>query len=307
MKRQPLAFQPMTGKTLALIFEKPSTRTRVSFEVGMRQLGGQVTTLSGAELQLGRGETVGDTGRVLSRYVDLVMIRTFEEHKLHELAAGCGVPVINGLTNQSHPCQVMADIMTVEEWLGGIADKTVAWCGDGDDNVLISWIYAAVAFDFTLRIVCPPSFRRVRKRWSRSKGMAPEGERDGGHRGDVCADVVVTDCWVSMHNSDAAARDERLEPYQVDGALMRRAAPNAIFLHRLPAHRGEEVTDESSTGRNPACGTRPKTACMCKRRSCAGACVAKTGPPSDERRKRHAASAARSWGRELGRSARHDR
>jgi len=248
MKRQPLAFQPMTGKTLALIFEKPSTRTRVSFEVGMRQLGGQVTTLSGAELQLGRGETVGDTGRVLSRYVDLVMIRTFEEHKLHELAAGCGVPVINGLTNQSHPCQVMADIMTVEEWLGGIADKTVAWCGDGDDNVLISWIHAAVAFDFTLRIVCPPEFPPRTEALVTAQRHGAKVSVTADIAGVDGADVVVTDCWVSMHNSDAAARYERLEPYQVDGALMRRAAPNAIFLHCLPAHRGEEVTDEVIDG-----------------------------------------------------------
>src|SRR3984885_8546864 len=145
MKKQPLAFRPMEGKTLALIFEKPSTRTRVSFEVGMRQLGGSVTTLSGAEIQLGRGETVADTGRVLSRYTDIIMIRTFAEEKLFEMAEGATVPVINGLTDRSHPCQALADIMTVEEKFGSIAGKTAVWSGDGDNNVLTSWIHAAPA------------------------------------------------------------------------------------------------------------------------------------------------------------------
>ena len=156
MKKSPLAFRPMEGKTLALIFEKPSTRTRVSFEVGMRQLGGAVTTLSGAEIQLGRGETIADTGRVLSRYADIIMLRTFAEHKLHELAEGASVPVINGLTDRSHPCQVMADIMTAEERLGSLAGKTVMWSGDGDNNVLTSWMHASSMFDFELRIACPP-------------------------------------------------------------------------------------------------------------------------------------------------------
>ncbi|NTU77383.1 MAG: ornithine carbamoyltransferase, partial [Alphaproteobacteria bacterium] len=152
------SFQPMAGKTLALIFEKPSTRTRVSFEVGMRQLGGQVTTLTGAEIQLGRGETIADTGRVLSRYLDLIMIRTFEEKKLYELAAGATLPVINGLTNESHPCQVMADLMTAEERLGSLAGKTFVWCGDGDNNVLYSFLHAAPVFGYALRVICPPEF-----------------------------------------------------------------------------------------------------------------------------------------------------
>ena len=149
LKKSPLALRPMEGKTLALIFEKPSTRTRVSFEVGMRQLGGGVTTLSGAEIQLGRGETVADTGRVLSRYTDIIMIRTFAEHKLHELAEGASVPVINGLTDRSHPCQVMADIMTVEEKLGDLKQAR-PWlgAGDGDNNVLTSWMHAAPLFGF---------------------------------------------------------------------------------------------------------------------------------------------------------------
>ncbi len=248
LKRAPLAIQPMAGKTLALIFEKPSTRTRVSFEVGMRQLGGAVTTLSGAEIQLGRGETVADTGRVLSRYVDLIMIRTFEESKLLELAAGADVPVINGLTNQSHPCQVMADIMTVEERLGAIESKTVAWVGDGDNNVLNSWIHAAGVFGFTLRIVCPPEFppRAELLIAAQKAGAEVTVSADVAEVAD--ADVVLTDCWASMHNSDVAARQTLLTPYQVDAAVMRRAKPEAIFLHCLPAHRGEEVTDEVIDG-----------------------------------------------------------
>src|ERR1700733_10767468 len=163
MKKSPLAFRPMEGKTLALIFEKPSTRTRVSFEVGMRQLGGEVTTLSGAEIQLGRGETIADTGRVLSRYTDIIMLRTFAEHKLYELAEGASVPVINGLTDQSHPCQAMADVMTAEERLGSVKGKTAVWLGDGDNNVVTSWIHAAPVFDFTLRIISPPEFATPKK------------------------------------------------------------------------------------------------------------------------------------------------
>ena len=248
LKKEPRAYTPFTGKTLALIFEKPSTRTRVSFEVGMRQLGGQVTTLSGAEIQLGRGETIGDTARVLSRYVDLIMLRTFDENKVIELAAGSSVPVINGLTNQSHPCQVMADIMTVEEWLGDISSKTIAWVGDGDDNVLTSWIHAASAFKFALKIACPPEFPPRRD-------VLIAAQKSGANvivTADLSvvegADVVITDCWVSMHNSDVAARHELLSPYLVDAALMRRAAPHAIFLHCLPAHRGEEVTNDVIDG-----------------------------------------------------------
>lgn len=248
LKKTPLAFRPMEGKTLALIFEKPSTRTRVSFEVGMRQLGGHVTTLSGAEIQLGHGETIGDTARVLSRFTDLIMIRTFAEQKLHELAAGASVPVINGLTNQSHPCQVMADLMTVEERFGSVVGKTVVWIGDGGNNVLVSWLHAASVFDFTLKIIAPPEF-------SLPKDLLIKAQKDGARvsvtadlREVKGADVVLTDCWVSMHNSDAAARHERLAPYQVNADVMRQASPNAIFMHCLPAHRGEEVTDEVIDG-----------------------------------------------------------
>ena len=248
LKLAPLACRPMTGKTLALIFEKPSTRTRVSFEVGTRQLGGDVTTLSGAEIQLGRGETIADTGRVLSRYVDLIMIRTFDESKLHEMAAGSGIPVINGLTNQSHPCQVLGDVMTVEERLGGIAGKTVVWIGDGDNNVLNSWIHAATAFHFSLRIVSPPEFSPKPEILIKTQKRGTDVSVTADVEASAGADVVVTDCWVSMHNSDTAARYDRLPPYRVDSALMRRASPGAIFLHCLPAKRGEEVTDEVLDG-----------------------------------------------------------
>lgn len=248
LKKDPLAFRPMEGKTLALIFEKPSTRTRVSFEVGMRQLGGQITTLSGAEIQLGRGETIADTGRVLSRYTDIIMLRTFANEKLYELAAGASIPVINGLSDYSHPCQVMADLMTAEEKLGSLQGKTAVWLGDGSDNVLISWIHAAPVFGYSLRVICPPEFVpptdvliAAQKKGVQISVSADLSAVDG-------ADIVLTDCWVSMHNSDAAARHERLAPYQVNAEIMRKAAKNAIFMHCLPAHRGEEVSDEVMDG-----------------------------------------------------------
>jgi ornithine carbamoyltransferase len=243
LKKAPLAHRPMEGKTLALIFEKPSTRTRVSFEVGMRQLGGQVTTLSGAEIQLGRGETISDTGRVLSRYVDIIMLRTFDDHKLYELAEGATVPVINGLTNQTHPCQVMADLMAAEERLGSLKGKTAAWLGDGGDNTLNSWIHAAPIFDFAVRVICPPEFAPAPEILiaAQKKGVNVTVSADiDTVKG---ADIVLTDCWVSMHNSDAAARHELLSPYQVNADVMKQAAPHAVFMHCLPAHRNEEVTD----------------------------------------------------------------
>ncbi|MDR3450011.1 MAG: ornithine carbamoyltransferase [Alphaproteobacteria bacterium] len=249
LKKSPLAYRPMEGKTIALIFEKPSTRTRVSFEVGFRQLGGSVTTLTGAEIQLGRGETVADTGKVLSRFVDIAMIRTFAEHKLYELAEGASIPVINGLTDTSHPCQIMADVMTAQENLGDLKGRKVVWLGDGDNNVLTSWIHIAPLFDIDLHIVCPPEFAppkalliAAQKRGAKvSVNADPATARD--------ADIVITDCWVSMHNSDAGIRHQLLEPYRVDQALMKRAAPSAIFMHCLPAHRGEEVTDEVIDGK----------------------------------------------------------
>ncbi len=240
--------RPLAGKTLAMIFEKPSTRTRVSFEVGMRQLGGEVIMLSGDEIQLGRGETIADTARVLSRYVDVIMIRTGSEARLAEMAANATVPVINGLTDDSHPCQLMADVMTFEEHKGPIAGRVVAWSGDGN-NVARSWIKAAVAFGFELRLACPEGLKPpadliqwAQKQGARiSVGTDPESTVDG-------ADCVVTDTWVSMGDKEAPSRHNLLRPYQVDSKLMARAAPDAIFMHCLPAHRGEEVSDDVIDG-----------------------------------------------------------
>jgi ornithine carbamoyltransferase len=243
LKKEPLAHRPMRDKTIALIFEKPSTRTRVSFEVGMRQLGGSVTTLTGAEIQLGRGETVADTGRVLSRYVDIVMIRTFAEHKLYELAAGASIPVINGLTDRSHPGQVIADLMTAEERLGDLSGKRAVWLGDGDNNVLTSWMHAAPILGFSLDIVCPPEFAPPVAHLADLQKAGAKINVTADIDAVAGADIVLTDCWVSMHNSDAGIREQLLTPFRVDEALMKRAAKNAIFLHCLPAHRGEEVTD----------------------------------------------------------------
>ena len=233
----------LAGKTLAIVLEKPSTRTRVSFEVGMRQLGGRVVVLPDSETHLGRGETVADTARVLSRYVDIIMIRTDASAKLLELASHATVPVINGLTDDSHPCQVMADVMTFEERQGPIAGRRVAWVGDGN-NVAASWIHAAQRFDFTLRLACPEPLRPPPR-------LMEWADREGGDVVVVAAaaaavagaDCVVTDTWVSMGQKDAARRRDLLTPYRVDEALMAAAKPDALFMHCLPAHRGEEVTD----------------------------------------------------------------
>ncbi len=234
--------RPLAGKTLALIFEKPSTRTRVSFEVGMRQLGGEVIVLSGKETQLGRGESVADTARVLSRYVDAIMLRTDRASKLHELAAHATVPVINGLTEASHPCQLMADVLTFEEQRGPIAGQVVAWCGDGN-NVARSWIEAAVRFGFTLRLATPDGLTPPADliAWARAEGGRIELTDDpvAAVAGARC---VVTDTWVSMSDDPNESRHNLLAPYRVTEALMARAAPDAIFMHCLPAHRGEEVT-----------------------------------------------------------------
>ena len=240
--------RPLTGKTLAMIFERPSTRTRVSFEVAMRQLGGDVILLTAEEMQLGRGETLADTARVLSRYVDAIMIRTLDADELLELARHATVPVINGLTRRSHPCQVMADVMTFEEHLGPIRGRTVAWSGDAN-NVLTSWMHAAERFDFRLRVASPPELapKKPLLDWIKSSGAAirvgsdPEEAVKG-------ADCVVTDTWVSMGDRNGSRRHNLLKRYQVNGRLMARAKPNAIFMHCLPAHRGEEVTDEVIDG-----------------------------------------------------------
>jgi ornithine carbamoyltransferase len=233
--------RPLAGKTLALIFEKPSTRTRVSFEVGMRQLGGEVVVLSGKETQLGRGESIADTARVLSRYVDAIMLRTDKASKLHELAEYATVPVINGLTEASHPCQLMADVMTFEEHAGPIAGQVIAWCGDGN-NVARSWIEAAVRFGFTLRLATPSELRPPEDviAWALAQGAKIELTDDpvAAVSGAKC---VVTDTWVSMSDNPNESRHNLLAPYRVTAKLMEHASPGALFMHCLPAHRGEEV------------------------------------------------------------------
>jgi ornithine carbamoyltransferase len=240
--------KPFAGKTLATIFEKPSTRTRVSFELAMKQLGGDVVNLSASELQLGRGESVADTARVLSRYVDVIMLRTDNVARLQELAEYASVPVINGLTNMSHPCQLMADVLTFEEHRGPIANQVVAWVGDGN-NVACSWIEAAVRFGFTLRIATPEMRRPPQKLldWARGQGALIELS-DDPQAAVAGARCVVTDAWVSMADDPNTSRHNMLMPYQVNQRLMDHAAPDALFMHCLPAHRGEEVTAEVIDG-----------------------------------------------------------
>ena len=246
------AERPLEGKMVALIFEKPSTRTRVSFDLGVRQMGGQTMVLSGSEMQLGHGETIADTARVLSRYVDMIMIRTFEEATLLEMAEYASVPVINGLTNRTHPCQIMADILTFEEHRGSIQGKRVVWTGDGN-NVCASFIHAAGQFGFDFVFAGPepldPEADFVER--ARAKGVKIEIQRDVKEavRG---ADLLVTDTWISMHDSQTARerRHNQLRPYQVDDALMAQAKPDALFMHCLPAHRNEEVTSSVMDGPN---------------------------------------------------------
>jgi len=249
-KRVPKELRPkgIEDLVLAMIFEKPSTRTRVSFDIAMRQLGGGALTLNHTDLQLGRGESVADTARVLSRYADGIMIRANAHATLMELAKYATIPVINGLTEKSHPCQVMADIQTFEEHLGPIKGKTVAWVGDGN-NVAVSWMHAAVRFGFELRLACPkalfPEDEAVE--WvTREKGDVEIGTDP--ERAVKGVDCVVTDTWVSMGQSDAAKRKKMLAPYAVNEKLMSKAAKNAIFMHCLPAYRGHEVTEEVLEG-----------------------------------------------------------
>jgi len=240
--------KPLDGKTLAMIFERPSTRTRVSFDVGMRQLGGEAIMLTGQEMQLGRGETIADTARVLSRYVDAIMIRILNHDALLELAAHATVPVINGLTRRSHPCQVMADVMTFEEHRGSIEGKTVAGTGD-DNNVLASWAHAAERFKFSLNIATPPELapKKPMRDWIKATGasIVIGNDPEAAVRG---ADCVVADTWVSMGDKDGEHRHNLLRPYQVNAKLMSLAKKDALFMHCLPAHRGEEVTDEVIDG-----------------------------------------------------------
>jgi ornithine carbamoyltransferase len=242
----------LASRTLVMIFEKPSTRTRVSFQVAMQQLGGHVVVMSESESQLGRGETIADTARVLSRYADAIMIRTDDPKKLDELETHATVPVINGLTDFSHPCQIMADVRTFEEHRGPIKGKVIAWSGDGN-NVAQSWIHAAVRFGFTLRLACPEELRP-------HAGVLAWAEAEGGGvtvtddptAAVENADLVVADTWISMgtptSEGDANTRRKLLAPYRVDAALMARAKNKALFMHCLPAHREEEVTSEVMDG-----------------------------------------------------------
>ncbi|HEY1614026.1 MAG TPA: ornithine carbamoyltransferase [Rhizomicrobium sp.] len=239
----PDADTPCEGRVLALIFDKHSTRTRISFDMAMRQLGGTTLMMSGQEMQLAREETIADTARVLTRYLDAVMIRLLDHEMVRDLAANAGIPVINGLTKLSHPCQVLADVMTFEERKGPIKDRTVAWVGDAN-NVLTSWVHAAARFGFRLRIATPGALapRQGLIDWAAGEGAMVTSGHDP--RDAVTgADCVVTDAWVSMGDEDAVNRRNLLKHYQVNETLMARAAPDAIFLHCLPAHRGEEVTD----------------------------------------------------------------
>jgi ornithine carbamoyltransferase len=248
MKRGDYPDRPLTGQTLAMIFGKTSTRTRVSFEVGVWQLGGQALFLSSREIQLGRGEPIRDTARVLSGYVDGIMIRTYQHTEVEELARFATVPVINGLTDLLHPCQVLADVMTVREEFGGCEGKVVAWIGDGN-NMANSWLEAAGAFGFELRLACPEGyepdhaiFERNAARTRISITELPEEAVAGAH-------VVTTDVWASMgHEEEADSRRQAFRGYAVDETLMAQARREAIFLHCLPAHRGEEVSDSVLEG-----------------------------------------------------------
>ena len=240
IKKQLASFQPLSGKALAMIFEKPSTRTRVSFQIGMQQLGGHVVLLSGTDSQLGRGETIADTARVLSRYVDAIVIRTDNHEKIIEMAEYASVPVINALTDDSHPCQVMADIMTYEEHRGEIFGRKVAWCGDGN-NVALSWIHAASRFKFNMCLASPIGHRVP-------STVLMEARECGAHITETenpieavdQADIVVTDTWISMGDK-ASDLSNIFLPYQVTRDLMAKAKSDAIFMHCLPAHRNEEV------------------------------------------------------------------
>jgi ornithine carbamoyltransferase len=238
----------LADKMLAMIFERQSTRTRVSFDVGMRQLGGETMFLSGNDMQLAREETLSDTARVMSRYVDAIMIRILDHDDLMELAGASSIPVINGLTRRAHPCQVMADIMTYEEHRGPIAGKKVAWVGDSN-NVMASWVHATRIFGSTLTIACPEEFEP-------DQGMRADIRKAGGavtvtedpNEAVENADLVIADTWVSMGDTDATERRKALKPYQVNTTLMARAKADALFMHCLPAHRGDEVTDEVIDG-----------------------------------------------------------
>jgi ornithine carbamoyltransferase len=249
-RRPPSAYRPpqLAGRVLVMIFEKPSMRTRVSFDLAMRELGGEVVFLSSEELQLGRRETVADSARVLSRYGDAILLRTVEHATLTELADCATVPVINGLTNHSHPCQIMADLMTVEERLGPIGRQTIAWVGDAN-NVATSWVHAAVRLGFELRIACPQQLEPQPDlmQWVHQSAGRVSVTQDPA-AAVAGANAVVADTWVSIGDNDRERREAILTPYRVDGALMAGATRGAVFLHCLPAYRGKEVTADVIDG-----------------------------------------------------------
>lgn len=253
MSKAGVDFRPLVGKTLGMIFHKPSTRTRVSFEVAMAQLGGHALNLTAAELQLRRGETIADTGRVLSRYLDAIMIRTYSHADVVELAAAASVPVINGLTDFSHPCQILADLLTIKEKKGRLEGLKLAYVGDGN-NVAHSLLFGCSKVGMHVAVACPPGYEPDRGAVDR----ATEFARASGGRVEVVsdprqavagADVVYTDVWASMgQEAEEEQRRQVFGAYQVNAELMARAAPGAIFMHCLPAHRGQEVTDEVIDG-----------------------------------------------------------
>ena len=249
-RRTPSAQQDqlLDGKVVVLIFEQPSLRTRMSFEVGIRDLGGSPMMVTGKEIELGEREAIKDTARVISRYADAIMIRMLDHAKLSEFAHWATVPVINGLTKSSHPCQVMADLLTFEERKGPIDGSTIAWTGDAN-NVLASWVHAAARFDFNLRIASPPELGPKPEliEWARKEGARVEVTTDAFAAVDG-ADAVITDTWVSMGDAERERRHNLLTPYQVNSKLLKAAHRDAIFLHCLPAHRGEEGTDEVIDG-----------------------------------------------------------
>ncbi|HKV72398.1 MAG TPA: ornithine carbamoyltransferase [Gemmatimonadales bacterium] len=239
---------PLAGQTLAMIFAKSSTRTRVSFEVGAYQLGGQALFLSSRDIQIGRGEPIPDTARVLSRYVNGIMIRTFDHGEVEELAKYATIPVINGLTDLSHPCQVLADLFTVKEALGGWEGKRIAWIGDGN-NMANSWLEAAQVLGFELRLACPEGFEPNHAKFESAKAKAKVMVTESPEEAATGAHVVNTDVWASMgQEGEAESRKNAFRGYTVDKALMKQADPKAIFLHCLPAHRGEEVTADVIEG-----------------------------------------------------------
>ena len=242
--------RPLSQHIVALVFEKPSTRTRTSFDVGVRQLGGQPILLSGTEMRLGQGETISDTARVLSRYVDLIMLRTFESQTLYEMAKYSTVPVINGLTNESHPCQIMADIMTFEEKRGSIKGKKVVWFGDGN-NVFNSFLQAAEKFDFSLIFSGPKELDPSKNLTQNTKNLGVDFKIDRDPISAIKdADLIATDTWISMHDNPEIKRERHnlLKPFQVNEELMSRANKDALFMHCLPAHRNEEATSSVMDG-----------------------------------------------------------